>query len=38
MASSTDVLLNPVAGLVLGCVASAFTVTILKFFQTVYIF
>lgn len=37
MASSTDVLLNPVGGLVLGCVASASTVTILKYFQTLYI-
>jgi hypothetical protein len=32
MASSTDVLINPVGGLVLGCAASAGTVTILKYF------
>lgn len=32
MASSTDILLNPVGGLVLGCVASVATVTILKYF------
>ena len=38
IASSSDVLLNPVGGMVLGCVASATTVTMLKFLSSVYLF
>lgn len=37
MASSTDVLLNPAAGLVLGAVASASTMTLFKYYENTFI-